>query len=102
MNKTFSTIMLGLFAILLISSCKKDWTCSCSYTITYKVSGFDTTINANASNTLMNTKKKDAESSCDDADAQWKQQMQMAITYINFTMGSNSASGSGSCELKEK
>lgn len=68
MKKLTSISIVLLFSALVFSSCKKDWTCSCSVTWTNSalfVSG-DTTF---TSSTPINDKSKgDAKDACDAGD----------------------------------
>jgi hypothetical protein len=72
MKKALLIGSLGVFGVMALTSCKKDYTCDCT------VDGQDTAI------PLMDTKKKDATDACDAAET---------------TYGSNGASSS--CTLTE-
>lgn len=70
--------ILALAAIAAFASCKKEYSCTCSY----KATGIDTTIKHD----LGKQKKSDAESSCDKYE-----------TDLNAAWGP--LGGSGSCSL---
>lgn len=67
-------LVAGVAFIASLSSCKKDWTCACTY-------GSDTSLNT--SYTIPKAKKKDAQAACD-------------------VWGTGASLVGGSCDLKKK
>lgn len=57
MKKFIAIAFVGMFGILTMGSCKKDYTCECSVT----VPGFATT----TSSSKVNATKKDAKEACE-------------------------------------
>lgn len=84
MKKTVIYSAIAIAFTMVIFSCKKDYTCTCTASV--NVPGFGT-VSADTSFTIEKVKKKDAESTCDDTEAQLKSQYQ------------SSADGSASCSL---
>lgn len=61
MKKVFIGSSVALLALVVLSSCKKDYTCVCTFT-------GGTTLNID----IKDAKKKDAESSCAAAETTYK------------------------------
>ena len=59
MKKLSSVAIVAMFAALVLSSCKKDYTCSCTTTM---VGLIDTTFTSSGT---INDKKDDAKSKCE-------------------------------------
>lgn len=59
MKKFIAIAVVGMFGVLSLGSCKKDYTCECKMgTMTYKYE-------------LKDVKKKDAKASCNQAGNAW-------------------------------
>ncbi len=50
-------LVLGLFGAMALASCKKDWTCKCT-----------NSISGTSSSTIADMTKKDAKAECDNGD----------------------------------
>ena len=57
MKKFIAIAFVGMFGVLTMGSCKKDYTCECTVT----VPGFATTTNSNT----LTGKKKDVKEACE-------------------------------------
>ena len=62
--KKYLTLLSGLFAIIFLSSCTKDFECECTYTETETGGGSTTTTSYTTSVTLKETTKDVARRNC--------------------------------------
>lgn len=83
MKKTLTSAALVAVVALAFTSCKKEYTCSCTANVS--VMGFN--YPANSQTTIKDT-KKNAENACDDAEANLNTQL--------------AGFGTGSCTLSKK
>lgn len=90
------TILLALAISVSFASCKKDYTCDCTYKVTYSYSGVTSSEEGSISKSIKDTKKK-AQSECDDYESALKSQYDASAAISGATVTSSS-----SCNLVKK
>jgi len=99
MRKIYSIALVGVFGLTIFASCKKDYTCKCTRSITGTVMGTPYSGSGDSTIALGKLKKKDAKSKCDDYQKSLKSEMDAAIALLNGSGGT--VSGSISCDIEK-
>jgi hypothetical protein len=95
--KHLSTIIIvSFFGLMIFASCKKDYTCKCTVTISGTANGIPFSESADSTIALGKMKKKDAKSKCDQYESDAKKEIDAAAAISGGTL-----SGSASCDIKK-